>query len=91
MGRGSRGGGARPTNQRIVSPNPGGGWRVDAPGSHRASSVESTKRAAGQRAKEIVRSLGGGEVRFRDRSGRFTDSDTVPSGGDPFPPRDERH
>lgn len=93
-GRNGNGGSApkaRPATQRIVSPNLGGGWRVDAPGARRASAVEPTKRAAETRAKEIVRREGGGEVRFRDSTGRFVDSDTVAPGRDPFPPRDKKH
>lgn len=93
-GRKGNGGGpskARSSTQRIVSPNPGGGWRVDAPGARRASTVKPTKQGAEQRAKEIVRKEGGGEVRFRDSTGRFVDSDTVAPGRDPFPPRDKKH
>lgn len=80
-----------PKVQRTVSPNATGGWRVDAPGSRRASAVTRTKREAEVRAKQIVRREGGGEVRFRDRHGRYVDSDTVRPENDPFPPRDSRH
>ncbi len=79
-----------PKVQRTVSPNAAGGWRVDAPGSKRASAVTRTKREAEVRAKDIVRREGGGEVRFRDRQGRYSDSDTVKPGRDPFPPRDTK-
>jgi hypothetical protein len=74
-----------------VSPDPGGGYRVDAPGAKRASAKEPTQRDAQQRAKGIVRNLGGGEVTTRGKDGRIKDSDTVPPGNDPFPPRDTRH
>ena len=77
--------------RRIVSPDPDGGYRVDAPGSQRASAKEPTKRAAGQRAKEIVTNLGGGEVTFRNDKGQIENSNTVGGGNDPFPPRDKRH
>lgn len=43
------------------------------------------------RAKEIVANAGGGEVRIQGMDGRFGDSDTVPPGNDPFPPRDTKH
>ena len=39
-------------------------------------------------AKETVRKLGRGEVRIQGRNGRWRDSDTVPPGNDPNPPRD---
>jgi hypothetical protein len=80
----------KPT-RRIVSPRPEGGYEVKAPKSHRASAVEPTKKAAGARAKEIVTNLGGGEVTYRDKSGRIVDSDTVGGGNDPNPPRDRKH
>ena len=66
------------------------GWAVKGPGASRASDVMSTQREAESRAKEIVGNLGGGEVRIQDRHGRWRDSDTVPPGNDPFPPRDTK-
>ena len=77
--------------RRIVSPDPDGGYRIDAPNSNRASAKLPTQREAEQRAKDIVRNLGGGEVTIRDRDGRFKDSDTVSPGNDPFPPRNRKH
>lgn len=67
------------------------GWAVKAPGGARASSVHSTQRDAEQAAKQTVRNLGGGEVRIQGRDGRWRDSDTVPPGNDPNPPRDRKH
>lgn len=75
---------------RHVVPNPEGGWDVKKPGGERASSHHATQSAAEQRAREIVRNLGGGEVRTHGRDGRIRDSDTVPKGNDPNPPRDRR-
>lgn len=77
-------------NDRYVTKH-GKSWAVRAPGSHRVSSVHARQSDAEQRAKEIVGRLGGGEVRVQGRSGRWRDSDTVPSGNDPNPPRDRRH
>lgn len=77
--------------RRIVSPVKGGGHRVDKPGAKRASAVVPTKKEAEAIAKRIVRNAGGGEVTFRDRTGRFNDSDTVAPGNDPNPPRDTKH
>lgn len=77
-------------SDRYVVKHPGG-WAVRSPGSDRASSVHPTQTDAEERAKEIVAGLGGGEVRIQDRQGRWRDSDTVPPGRDPFPPRDKKH
>lgn len=78
-------------NRRLVVPSPRGGWDVKAPGAERASSHHRTQRQAEARAKEIVANAGGGEVRIHGRNGRIRDSDTVPPGRDPVPPRDRRH
>ncbi len=77
-------------NDRYVTRHPEG-WSVQKPGAERASSVHDTQHEAEQRAKEIVGNPGGGEVRIQDRHGRWRDSDTVPSGNDPNPPRDRRY
>ena len=78
-------------NERHVVPDEDGGWNVVAPGSERASSHHDTQAQAEDRAREIVGKLpGGGEVVIHGRDGRIRDSDTVPPGNDPFPPRDNR-
>ncbi len=78
-------------NNRHVVPNPDGGWDVKAPGAKRVSSHHDRQSDAEHRAKEIVRNLGGGEVRTHGRDGRIRDSDTVAPGNDPNPPRDTKH
>lgn len=55
-------------------------WAVKAPHAERASGVFDWQSDAIGRAKEIV-----------GIDGRFRDSDTVPPGNDPFPPRDKKH
>lgn len=77
-------------NDRYVVKHPDG-WAVRSPGGDRPSSVHPTQGEAEERAKEIVAGLGGGEVRIQDRQGRWRDSDTVPPGHDPSPPRDRKH
>ncbi len=79
------------SNNRHVVRNPNGGWDVKAPGAKRASSHHGTQADAERRAKTIVANAGGGEVRIHGRDGRIRDSDTVPPGNDPNPPRDKRH
>jgi hypothetical protein len=78
--------------RRIVEPvKEGKGYKVVAPHAERASAVEPTKKAAADRAKQIVENLGGGEVTFKDEKGRITNSNTVGRGNDPHPPKDKRH
>lgn len=77
-------------NERYVVRHPKG-WAIRSPNSERASSVHPTQSQAEQRAKEIVGNAGGGEVRIQGQDGRWRDSDTVPPGNDPHPPRDKRH
>lgn len=76
---------------RHVVPNPTGGWDVRKPGASRASSHHDTQAQAEARAKEILRSTGGGEAVIHGRNGRIRDSDTVSPGHDPAPPIDRKH
>lgn len=77
-------------NDRYVV-NHSDGWAIRGANRDRASGVFDTQREAIERAKEIVSNRGGGEVRIQGRDGRWRDSDTVPPGNDPFPPRDTRY
>lgn len=76
-------------NDRYVVKH-GSDWAVKAGNAQRASGVFSTQSQAERVAKDIVRHLGGGEVRVQNRHGQFRDSDTVGGGRDPFPPRDRK-
>jgi hypothetical protein len=78
-------------SDRIVAPNPKGGWDVRAPGAKRASTHTQTQAQAMDAAKRIVGNAGGGEAQIRGRNGRIRDSDTVAPGNDPHPPKDSRH
>lgn len=78
------------TRDRYVVKHPNG-WAVKAADAKRASAVTATQAEAEAKAKAIVRNAGGGEVRIQGRNGRFRDSDTVPPGNDPNPPRDRKH
>lgn len=79
-----------PRNERHVVRNPDGGWDVKAPGADRSSAHKPTQSEAIDRAREIVGNSGGGEVVIHGRDGQIRDSDTVPPGRDPNPPRDTR-
>jgi hypothetical protein len=79
------------SRKRHVVPGAEGGWDVRAPGAKRSSSHHDTQAEAERRAKEIVRTAGGGEVVIHRPNGQIRDSDTVAPGNDPVPPRDRRH
>ena len=76
-------------NRRIVGPHPRG-WQVTAPNADRARVVRPTQGEAIGRAREILGNRGGGELTIQNRHGRIRDSDTVPPGNDPCPPRDKK-
>ena len=74
----------RVRNARHVLPDPDGGWAVRSAGATRASATYASQADAINRAREIVRKSGGGEVVIHGRDGRIRDSDTI--GRDPGPP-----
>jgi hypothetical protein len=69
-------------NSRHVVPNPNGRWDVKRPGASRSSAHTETQKEAMQRATDIVRNSGGGEVRIHSRHGG---NNTIAPGNDPFP------
>lgn len=77
-------------NNRHVTPTDDGRWAVRREGAERASGIFDTQAEATARAREIEWNTGGGEVVIHGTDGRIRDSDTVPPGHDPFPPRDEK-
>ncbi len=78
------------SNDRYVVKD-GDDWAVKKAGAKRASGNFGTQREAEKFAKQVVSNLGGGEVRIQGRDRRWRDSDTVPPGNDPNPPRDRKH
>ncbi|WP_353647408.1 MULTISPECIES: DUF2188 domain-containing protein [unclassified Mycobacterium] len=74
-------------NSREVVPNADGGWDVKKPGASRASAHVETQAQAVDRARQILRNDGGGELRVHGRDGRIRNSDTIPPGNDPYPPK----
>jgi hypothetical protein len=77
-------------NRRIVQQRGDRRWEVKAPRADRASVVTDTQAAAIDRAHKILSNDGGGELTIKGTDGRIRDSDTVPPGNDPNPPRDRR-
>lgn len=77
-------------NYFVTKHQSGDGWAVKRAGAKRASGVYRTQRVAEMAAKAFCGRSGGGEVRIRDERGKIRDSDTVPPGNDPFPPKDTK-
>lgn len=72
-------------NQRHVVRD-GNQWKVVAPHAKRASAILPTQERAVDRARQILRGGGGGELLVHSRGGQIRKRDTVPPAHDPFPP-----
>ena len=68
-------------NDRIVSPNPSGGWDVRGAG-ERSSAHAPTQEGAIDRGRKIVNNLGGGELSIQGRDGKIRAKDTIAPGHD---------
>ena len=67
-----------------------GMWKAKRDGVDRASGYYNTQAEAEKAAKGFSANNGGGEVRIHSPKGPIRDSDTVPPGHDPNPPKDKR-
>lgn len=65
------------SDRHVVPNKERGGWDVVKEDHQRASAHTERKTEAIDRAREIVRNEGGGEIRIHDKHGTFIDSDTV--------------
>lgn len=70
-------------NKRVVQQRPDGQHEVRAPGAGRASAVTRTQSEGIDRAREILKNDGGGELQVRGRDGAIRKQDTVSPGNDP--------
>lgn len=77
-------------NYSVVK-NPDDGWDSRRDGASRVSSHADTQVEAEADAKRFSANSGGGEVRIHGMDGKIRDSDTVPPGHDPNPPKDRKH
>jgi len=66
-------------------------WGVKRAGAERISAKADTQRGAEILAKQFCGNAGGGEVRIHGLDGKIRDSDTIPPGNDPNPPKDKEH
>lgn len=77
-------------NYSVVK-NSNGGWDAKKDNASRSSFHADTQNAAEKAAKDLSARSGGGEVRIHGLDGKIRDSDTVPPGKDPNPPKDKKH
>jgi hypothetical protein len=70
-------------NRRIVQRREDGKTEVRRPGASRASAVVDNQAEGVERAREILRNDGGGELQVRGLNGTIRRQDTVPPGNDP--------
>jgi hypothetical protein len=63
--------------RRIVQQRADGRWEIVKPHHRRASAVGETQREAEDRARAILRNLGGGELTTKGRDGKIRESDSV--------------
>jgi len=78
-------------NYHVSKPKGSPTWTVRREGAERVSDAAQTQEKAERIAKKLAENSGGGEVRIHGRDGKIRDSDTVPPGHDPNPPRDRKH
>lgn len=78
-------------NYNVFRDKDSGRWAAKRQGAERVSGFAETQAEAERLAKELATNSGGGEVRIHGLDGKIRDSDTVPPGNDPNPPRDTRH
>ena len=64
-------------HDRWVVEYPNGGWAVEKEDRQRVSDILRTQEEAVQRARGIIRNLGGGELIVKGRDGRIRMKDTV--------------
>lgn len=76
---------------RTVSRRPDGAWENKRNDASRPSTVHKTQKGAEDRAKDMLRNQGGGELTTKGTDGRIRSKDTIPPGRDPNPPKDKEH
>jgi len=78
------------SNYHVTKNRDIGQWSIKRAGAERVSDYVDTQREAELLAKQFAENSGGGEVRIHGLDGKIRDSDTVPPGNDPNPPRDTK-
>jgi hypothetical protein len=78
-------------NYHVTRDKEDNSWNVKKAGAGRISANANTQQEAEALAKQFCSNAGGGEVRIHGRDGKIRDSDTVPPGNDPNPPKDKKY
>ncbi|MBN1870382.1 MAG: DUF2188 domain-containing protein [Candidatus Omnitrophica bacterium] len=78
-------------NYHVSKDKESGDWRAKREKTDRVAGYYDTQFEAEKAAKKMAANSGGGEVRIHSPNGPIRDSDTVPPGHDPNPPRDRKH
>ncbi len=76
---------------RTVSQRPDGSWENKRNDADKASSLHQTQKEAIQKAREMLKKQGGGELTTKGRDGKIRSKDTIPPGNDPLPPKDKEN
>jgi hypothetical protein len=76
---------------RIVYRRSDGTWVNKKNEAGKASSLHDTQQEAAEKAKEMLKNQGGGELTIKGLNGQIRSKDTVPPGNDPVPPKDKEH
>ncbi len=77
------------SNRHHVTPNTAGGWDVTTPAAHRATTHADTQEEAIQKARELLRNAGGGQLTIYNPDQSIQSVETVPS-KDRHPPQNAR-
>jgi uncharacterized protein YdaU (DUF1376 family) len=78
-------------NDRTVFRRSDKKWENKRNDSDRASSLHNTQKDAENKAREMLKNQGGGELTTKGINGKIRSKDTIPPGNDPNPPKDKEH
>ena len=78
-------------NDRTVYRRRNGRWVNKRNSASRAASAHDTQAEAVERAREMLRNAGGGDLTTKGVNGMIRSKDTIAPGSDPCPPRDTEH
>ena len=78
-------------NGRTVYQRANGNWVNKRNDSQKASSLHKTQKEAENKAKEMLKNQGGGELTIKGENGKIRSKDTISPGNDPCPPKDKEH
>lgn len=72
---------------RLVYRREDGKWANEKNDSEKASSVHNTQKDAIEKARQMLKNQGGGELTIKGTDGKIREKDTIPPGKDSYPPK----